>query len=460
MKKFTFIIFFIVIILKLSGQVGKTKPLIVDYTSASKFKDIPDSVLGEIAAIKLMFRHASVGTTIDNGLYCIQGTRTNPAECKLFQPYKYDRRNWDFQPRGNSGWYGKIQDFVKETELQADSFNAFSFKYCYLDGLDQVAEPCGGANFKPSLVAKAWDSLRINMNQLEKKYPEKHFIWWTIPLTQPGMHCTDTLNFLIRNYAKNNNKILFDLADIQSHDSSGIHLTNSNGWEMAFSGYCGEKPPGPSCHPNWTGSIIMAKAFWWMMWNIVNDSIVVPNDTLPWLTTTAVSSVSSVSAVSGGNITDKGGSEIINRGVVWDILPNPTIALSTKTSDGAGDGIFISNISGLVPDTKYYIKAYATNSTGTGYGNEISFTTDVNGIIESEIMETVVFQNPLNGEVTVFVPSSFKQIDVYSISGKRIVFTSDKSQTSYQFHLENNGVYFIHILTDLQTITKKIVMFR
>ncbi len=240
------------------------RPIIAGHLEVEKFDSIPDSLLPEIAALKLMFRHASVGTTIDNGLNCLQGTRSNPPVCKTFPPYKYDRRNWHFQLRGNSGWYGKITDFMNETRLQADSYDIFGFKYCYLDGLDELSIPCGKP-FSDAEVSKAWSSLRDSMESLENQYPDQVFIWATIPLTQPGQHCTDTLNKLIRAYVRENHKVLFDIADIQCHDSNHQKLLNAYGWEMAFAGWCGEKPPGPSCHPNWTGSVMLAKAFWWMM---------------------------------------------------------------------------------------------------------------------------------------------------------------------------------------------------
>lgn len=91
------------------------------------------------------------------------------------------------------------------------------------------------------------------------------------------------------------------------------------------------------------------------------------------LTTTAVSSVMQTTAVSGGNITFDGGSEITERGTCWSTHTNPTIA-DSKSSDGTGSGSFSSNITGLTGNTKYYVRAYATNSIGTGYGQEISFT--------------------------------------------------------------------------------------
>ena len=95
---------------------------------------------------------------------------------------------------------------------------------------------------------------------------------------------------------------------------------------------------------------------------------------VPTLTTTAVTSVTLTSAISGGNITADGGGTVTARGTCWGTQLNPTIA-NSKTSDQTGIGSFISNISGLLPATTYHIRAYATNSAGTAYGNDISFLT-------------------------------------------------------------------------------------
>lgn len=97
---------------------------------------------------------------------------------------------------------------------------------------------------------------------------------------------------------------------------------------------------------------------------------------LPIVTTTNVSSITGISAKSGGNILDDRGYPITSRGVVWSTSPNPTISLPTKTINGTGSGTFNSTISGLTTNTNYYVRAYATNSAGTSYGNEITFTTN------------------------------------------------------------------------------------
>ena len=95
---------------------------------------------------------------------------------------------------------------------------------------------------------------------------------------------------------------------------------------------------------------------------------------LPTLTTTAVTSITSTMATSGGNISNDGGATVTARGVCWSTSPNPVVT-GNHTSDGTGAGAFASNITGLTATTTYYVRAYATNSVGTAYGNEISFTT-------------------------------------------------------------------------------------
>ena len=92
------------------------------------------------------------------------------------------------------------------------------------------------------------------------------------------------------------------------------------------------------------------------------------------LTTTAISSITGTTASSGGNITSAGSATVTARGVCWSTSVNPTIA-NSKTIDGADTGIFTSSLTGLTAGTTYYVRAYATNSIGTSYGNQVSFTT-------------------------------------------------------------------------------------
>jgi uncharacterized protein (TIGR02145 family) len=99
---------------------------------------------------------------------------------------------------------------------------------------------------------------------------------------------------------------------------------------------------------------------------------------LPTVTTQAITDITSSNAVSGGNVTSDGNSEVTLRGVVWHTSENPTVGSNLGiTSNGTGTGAFISNITGLSPNTTYYVRAYAINSIGTSYGQQLSFTTSI-----------------------------------------------------------------------------------
>ena len=95
---------------------------------------------------------------------------------------------------------------------------------------------------------------------------------------------------------------------------------------------------------------------------------------LPTIATISISNINQSSATSGGNISSDGGATVTARGVCWSTSQNPTID-NSKTTNGTGVGIYSSSISGLTLLTTYYVRAYASNSVGTAYGNQLSFTT-------------------------------------------------------------------------------------
>jgi uncharacterized protein (TIGR02145 family) len=96
--------------------------------------------------------------------------------------------------------------------------------------------------------------------------------------------------------------------------------------------------------------------------------------TPPAINTTPVSEISYTTATSGGYLKDEGSSSVLSMGICWNTSPNPTIA-NSKTSENITLGTFVSNVTQLSQNTKYYLRAYATNSAGTSYGNELNFTT-------------------------------------------------------------------------------------
>ena len=118
----------------------------------------------------------------------------------------------------------------------------------------------------------------------------------------------------------------------------------------------------------------------------------------PTVTTVSPSEVTSSSAVSGGNVTSDGGSAVTARGVVWSKDHNPTVSLSTKTIDGTGTGSYVSSITGLEPGVTYYVRAYATNANGTSYGEELSFTTDIElPTVQTEAISSISSKTACSG---------------------------------------------------------------
>jgi len=104
------------------------------------------------------------------------------------------------------------------------------------------------------------------------------------------------------------------------------------------------------------------------------------------VTTTAASAITTNSATSGGNVTTDGGSAVTARGVCWATTANP-IVTGNHTTDGSGTGVFISSITGLSAVTAYHVRAYATNSNGTFYGDDLQFTTLCGTIISLPFSE-------------------------------------------------------------------------
>ena len=95
----------------------------------------------------------------------------------------------------------------------------------------------------------------------------------------------------------------------------------------------------------------------------------------PTVTTTAISSITGVSAASGCNVTSTGGASVTERGIVYSTAANPTIADSKITDASNGAGAYTASLTGLANGTTYYVRAYAINSIGTSYGSQVSFTT-------------------------------------------------------------------------------------
>lgn len=103
-----------------------------------------------------------------------------------------------------------------------------------------------------------------------------------------------------------------------------------------------------------------------------------PPVVIPTVTTAEVTGITAFNAICGGNVTDEG-NDIAYRGVCWSTSPNPTVE-DYRTNDGNGMGEFVSYLIGLTPNTTYYVRAFAANNAGVGYGAQMTFTTEEEGI--------------------------------------------------------------------------------
>ncbi len=134
-----------------------------------------------------------------------------------------------------------------------------------------------------------------------------------------------------------------------------------------------------------------------------NDLTFKSSPELPIVTTNPVSCIRRTTAQSGGNITSDGGGSIMEKGICWNTQGNPTV-LNDKTNEGSGIEPFVSSIAGLLMNTTYYFRAYATNSSGTSYGSQESFTTDI-----------IIFNPALTyGSVTDIEGNVYKSIQIGS----------------------------------------------
>ncbi len=108
--------------------------------------------------------------------------------------------------------------------------------------------------------------------------------------------------------------------------------------------------------------------------SIILNSCEKPEGKLPVVTTTEITEITSYTATCGGNVTYEGDDKVITRGVCWNVSENPTIS-DNAVSKGSEVGPFMCNLAGLSENTTYYVRAYATNSIGTSYGEQKSFVT-------------------------------------------------------------------------------------
>lgn len=192
-------------------------------------------------------------------------------------------------------------------------------------------------------------------------------------------------------------------------------------------------------------------------YNSITDTT--PNPFIQSITTNTTSNITTNSATSGGNIINDLGSEITLRGVCYNIATNPTITNSVIQS-GSGIGAFSSNLTNLLPNTTYYVRAFGTSCYGTVYGTENSFTTSTLGLNEFSINSMVqIYPNPSKDFFTIKVNSELLKSDYKIIDQLGRIVLNGKINQSEQIIDINNleiGIYIISF-NDNKNMTTKII---
>jgi uncharacterized protein (TIGR02145 family) len=169
----------------------------------------------------------------------------------------------------------------------------------------------------------------------------------------------------------------------------------------------------------------------------------------PVLTTAEVAGITQTSAVAGGNVVDDGGSPVEERGVCWNISGNPTVG-DNRTYAAGETGSFTCDLSELMPDTQYYVRAYATNENGTGYGNEVTFTTLL--VLPVSITTMEITSITATGAVS---GGNISDAGGGTITAKGVCWAETENPTTDDFRTEDGSVIGLYnsYLTGLESVT-------
>jgi hypothetical protein len=294
------------------GGLVWTEGFLIDHTSVALFDQIPPEYLEAARNTPMLFSDRSVGQNINEALDCLtaDGWAQSPASCrrdyidadwntKLFtqadldanqvpsrilfdaDPVIYDRSNWTFEYRQGE-WSPLTQDFIESLGpqyLPTKQILGYQFSYLNVTPGGDIAHPTNG------FFADVPN--RYDVHDLEAfmgANPDKVFVLWTTSLARGiGTQEATTFNDAMRAYAAQAGRILFDVADIESHTDTGVPCyDNRDGVEYCGTNDCENYPDDgvalPAICQDYTteidgghlgsvsaGKILIAKAFWVLM---------------------------------------------------------------------------------------------------------------------------------------------------------------------------------------------------
>jgi hypothetical protein len=287
--------------------------IVIDHNSIALFERIPDSYLTAARNLRVLFSDRSVGQNINESLDCLTAISwsQSPASCRRDyynsswdwktysesdlvsglvpqrvqfnpNPVKYNRDNWTFEFRMGT-WSELTQDFIQSlapTYINSKDVLSYQFSYLNVDESENIDDPQNGYFTNTPNLYDIYD-----LEAYIAQHPNKTFIFWTTSLARSiGNSTADTFNAQMRQYVRNHNKILFDIADIESHTDQGSPCyDNRDG--IQYCSQTGECENYANDHLNYpaicqdftteldgghlgsvsAGKIQIAKAFWVMM---------------------------------------------------------------------------------------------------------------------------------------------------------------------------------------------------
>lgn len=200
----------------------QSSALIVDHRVIGE--KIPEQYLDRARNLNVIFGHNSVGNNIMQGVF--QLSRTQPEQFSL-QIAHYGNPAWlgdhhgvlDFQVGRNGSPEAKISDFAERIKMMnGQNINVAMMKLCYVD-----------INLQTD-AGQVWNDYRATLENLERRFPTVVFVWCTCPLvSNQNNQRREEFNNFVRSYCRQNKQILFDIADIESHDPQGLESRNQFG---------------------------------------------------------------------------------------------------------------------------------------------------------------------------------------------------------------------------------------
>jgi hypothetical protein len=244
--------------------------IIIDHTVVDSFEHIPPEYIRAASEYRWFYRMESVGANIQDGLRCMMDEfDRRPSFCdrglnseEKFTGKEYDFTNWFFEfhaplPNPNPGWQNKANFFIERiNNLEpGEQYDAAGYQFCYVDVLQgsQLAEQFFESNASPNIY---------ELEQLEETHPDLRIVYFTTCLARSvGTPEATRYNQLMREYALVHGKVLFDLADIESHAPDGTLCVDNQGRGLPAicQDYTDEIDAG---HLNARGRLRLAKAMW------------------------------------------------------------------------------------------------------------------------------------------------------------------------------------------------------